>query len=558
MENSADVEKKYEHVKAERQKYIDAIITSDSAKKIVVAGPGTGKTYLFKQILKGKKNSLTLTFVNALVEDLSLELYGMSDVRTLHSFARSILSTATQGGVKIFPKLSQVIREDAISLMEKDIDFDFLFHNRDDKNEHIEFYKQRKDYYEKYYGYSDIVYALVKYFEDKKDKIPTYEQIVVDEFQDFNKLEVSLIELLAEKSPILLAGDDDQALYDFKSASAKYIRKRHASSGSGYAAFGLPFCSRCTRVIVNATNDIIASAMKVGCFQERINKQYLYFDDKNKDKESDQNPHLSYAQIFAGQIPWFIEQAISRIAEDIKSSFSVLIISPTKVQSRGIVKALKEKGFSNIAFTDRKDDKELTLLDGLKILEQNSKSNLGWRIVLKLIMKESEYNVLIKETTKKDAKNIWEIIDKTQKKEIMAMIKLIKAIKVDNSVDIAELDQIFNKMGLDPRAMEKDFLKEEFASDIQRVGNPGLRKIPIKATTIQSSKGLAAEYVFITHFDDQFFIKNKDKKSVCDQDMCNFLVALTRARKKVFLISSNTKKEPIFLQWIDKSRIERV
>jgi hypothetical protein len=42
-------------------------------------------------------------------------------------------------------------------------------------------------------------------------KVPSYNQVLVDEFQDFNQLEVSLIDLLAGKSPILLAGDDDQA-----------------------------------------------------------------------------------------------------------------------------------------------------------------------------------------------------------------------------------------------------------------------------------------------------------------------------------------------------------
>ena len=35
----------------------------------------------------------------------------------------------------------------------------------------------------------------------KKDKVPKYEQVVVDEFQDFNKLEVALIDLLSDKNP---------------------------------------------------------------------------------------------------------------------------------------------------------------------------------------------------------------------------------------------------------------------------------------------------------------------------------------------------------------------
>lgn len=558
MAKDTDTDSKYEHAKAERQKYVDAVVASESRKKIVVAGPGTGKTYLFKQVLKDKKNSLTLTFVNALVEDLSLELYGMSDVRTLHSFARSILSKATGKDVKIFPRLSDVIREDARILLGKDIDFDHLFHNRDDENADIQFFKKRKDYYDKYYGYSDIVFALVKYFESKKENVPTYDQAVVDEFQDFNKLEVSLIELLAEKSPILLAGDDDQALYDFKSASAEYIRARHSDATNGYASFGLPYCSRSTRVIVDAANDIIAGAMKAGCLKDRINKEYLYFDDKDKDKESAQNPHIAYSQLFAKQIPWFIEQRLGEIAEDVKRKFTVLIISPTKVQCRGIVKALREKGFSNIEYVDKKDEKDPSIIEGLKILVRNDKSNLGWRIVLKHLMEEDKYHALIKATGEEASKNLCDLVEKEVKKDVLAMIKVARALKDGDDVDEEKLAIALQKMGLEPYGMEKEFLKDELASDSQRVGNPGLRKIPIKVTTIQSSKGLAAEYVFITHFDDQYFVKNKDKTNVCDQDTCNFLVGLTRARRKVYLISSNTKKEPTFLQWIDKSRIKRL
>jgi len=76
----------YARATIERQTYLDKILNSTAAKKIVVAGPGTGKTYLFKRMLQGKKKSLTLTFINSLVEDLSLDLYCMSEVRTLHSF----------------------------------------------------------------------------------------------------------------------------------------------------------------------------------------------------------------------------------------------------------------------------------------------------------------------------------------------------------------------------------------------------------------------------------------------------------------------------------------
>jgi len=557
MKNENYSEDKYIKAQTERQKYVDAVLNSQAIKKIVVAGPGTGKTFLFSEVLKDKNKTLTLTFVNALVEDLSLELCGLSEVKTLHSFARGSLGTATKD-VKVFPKLSEVIKDDAKILLNKEIDFDSIFHNRDDDNEHIEFYKKRKDYYDNHYGYSDIIFAIVKYFESQKRKIPDYQQILVDEFQDFNKLEVSLIDLLAEKSPVLLAGDDDQALYAFKSASPEHIRQRHSNENTDYASFSLPYCSRCTQVIVEATNDIISEASKRGLLKNRSNKDYYYFEDEKKDKISEKNPKLIYKQLFATQIPWFLEQQINDIAKDEKGIFSVLIISPTKVQSCSIATALKNKGFKNIEFADKRDSKEATLLDGLKILLDDNKSNLGWRIALKFILKESEFKKFLEETNKDEPKKVCEIIDKKHKKEIDEILKVLRAVKSNKTVDEDALDKILKKIEIKPYEMAKDFLRDEIISDSQRIYNPGLRKIPIKATTVQSSKGLSADYVFITHFDDQYFIKSKNKQEISDQDTCNFLVALTRAKKKVFLISSNTKKEPTFLGWINNNRLEKL
>ena len=551
-------EDKYCAIEEESKKYTDAIVKSTSRKKIVVAGPGTGKTYLFKKIIEGKNNTLTLTFVNALVEDLSLELYGISDVKTLHSFARSTLGSNI-GTIKIFPKLSEVIKEDAKILLKKDIDFDFLFHNRDDENEDIEFYKKRKNYYDKHYGYSDIIFALVKYFEDKKDKVPTYDQILVDEFQDFNKLEISLIDLLAEKSPVLLVGDDDQALYeDLKSASSKYIRDRFSDNCPDYESFTLPHCRRCTSVIVNAANDIITSAINNNFLKKRADKKYEYFQDKNKDIESDKNQKIIYSQQFARKIPWFIEQQIGKIAEEIKDKFSVLIISPTKTQIRSIIEALKGKGFINIESAEKKDEKRLPLLDGLKILLDDENSNLGWRIVSRSILSDTDFESVLKESSKDNAKCFAELIDPKQKKEVKNILKILRTIKNDKDVKEEKLDEVLRKVGFGPFDIAKNYLKDEINSNSIRIGNPGLRKIPIKATTIQSSKGLAADYVFITYFDDRYFIKNKDKKNIEDKEICNFLVALTRARRKVFLISSDDKKEPTFLKWIKNDRIEKV
>ena len=59
---------------AELREAIERVVTSKSPKKLIVAGPGAGKTTLFKRLLKvaagESKNRLVLTFINSLKDDL--------------------------------------------------------------------------------------------------------------------------------------------------------------------------------------------------------------------------------------------------------------------------------------------------------------------------------------------------------------------------------------------------------------------------------------------------------------------------------------------------------
>jgi hypothetical protein len=177
-------------------------------------------------------------------------------------FRRSGLCTASplsifKGRAKIFPALPHIIQEDGEILLGKKVDFAGKIHDIDETDGHLVFYSSRRKYYDRF-GYADIVLALVKYYEAKPEKIPEYAQIVVDEYQDFNKLEVTLIEQLSQKSPTIIAGDDDQAIYEFKRSSPEFIRALHGGGRPDFDAFPLPFCSRSTRVIVEAINPSIS------------------------------------------------------------------------------------------------------------------------------------------------------------------------------------------------------------------------------------------------------------------------------------------------------------
>jgi superfamily I DNA/RNA helicase len=167
------------------------------------------------------------------------------------------------------------------------------------------------------------VHRVLTHLTDNEDAIPSYPLIVVDEYQDFSLLETSFLRLLAEKSKVLVAGDDDQALYAFKNASSRYIRELHGDDV--HENFDLPYCSRCPQVIVDAVNDVIAAARANGNLEGRIDKPFkCYLPDKQAVSEA--HPRIVYAQctVQSKKAPYpgkYIAERIAAIpAEDIRES----------------------------------------------------------------------------------------------------------------------------------------------------------------------------------------------------------------------------------------------
>lgn len=548
----------HDEAESQRAKHTSDILGSKSEKIVVVAGPGTGKTFLFSKILEGKTggSTLTLSFINALVDDLSLGLCGLSEVKTLHGFSMATLNGTGKTKIKIFPKLCEVIKKDAEMLLGKKVDFEKMFQTGEVDEGLIAFYKKRKDSYGSFYGFSDAVYAVVKYMEAYPDKIPAFAQIVVDEFQDFNKIEVNLIELLASKSPIVIAGDDDQSLYvDLKSASPEFIREIHGPKRPEYESFNLPFCSRSTQVIVEAINDVTSKAKENGLLEGRVEKPYQYFTCKDKDKESTANPKIVHTQVFEKAVPQFIQSEMCEIAKTERKKVSVLVIIPPQLKSRLLPyysKKLKEKGFKNIASVDVSSNKGLTLMDALHLLLDDNKCELAWRIVAQTLLDEKDFKTLLEETN--TGKKVSELLSKDIKKQVNEHVQCLKKIRDEKECDTEKLDELFKAIGIDPLQIASEKIREEIQSkDWNGTSRREIKEMDIAVTTIPSSKGLAADYVFITHFDQPYF---SQKGKVTDGDVYNFLVALTRARKKAYLISTQEKNRPTILDWIDKDRIQ--
>ena len=123
---------------AHRQRYLDVIFYSSSARKLIVAGPGTGKTYTFGQLFRnsGEGKYLALTFIRKLVMDMEDELGELAEFKTFHAYCKKLLHEK-YGRIVLFPFLTQVIKEDSVFLGLNLGNFDEAFQTLDEASEEV-------------------------------------------------------------------------------------------------------------------------------------------------------------------------------------------------------------------------------------------------------------------------------------------------------------------------------------------------------------------------------------------------------------------------------------
>jgi len=82
-------------VEQELSAAVARVLASQSRKKLVVAGPGAGKTALFQKLLDeadgDSSRRLVLTFINNLKSDLDRSLGDAAEVFTLHGYCQHLL-----------------------------------------------------------------------------------------------------------------------------------------------------------------------------------------------------------------------------------------------------------------------------------------------------------------------------------------------------------------------------------------------------------------------------------------------------------------------------------
>ncbi len=553
----------------DRAKYTDLILQSTAAKKLIVAGPGTGKTYTFREALKAAGGrGLALTFINNLVRDLEVELAEVADAYTFHGFCKFLLHRTLVDGLtahfRYYPPLPIIVAQDMIFLGRVGIDnneIERCLHNLDNGQRTISEAQRIGSYYDAV-AHTDSVYRVLQHLERNRDGIPDYPLVVVDEYQDFSFLETSFISLLAEKNPVLVAGDDDQALYGFKHASAKHIRA--LAHDSSYAKFALPYCSRCTEVIVEAVHDVLMRAQALGLLRERLPKPYTcYLPDKKEDSE--QHPHIVHAHctVERNNAPYIGRYVAARIAQipeaDIITSKkgrypTALVIGPVEFVRR-VYLELRQR-FEDVVL---KESPRMTIpiVDGYRYLARDETDRLGWRIVL--YCDDSAGGEAYIRVALNDGAELSSLVPADFRRRHLRVAILIGKIERDEplleeertiveSATVQSLDNLKMYLGLEAGLESED---DEGVSPGESLGDSSTPRII--CTSLRGAKGLSASHVFIVGFNNGHFPRNP--ADIKDDEVCSLLVALSRTRKQCYVVSCGrfgiVQLQPsIFLEWL--------
>ena len=544
-----------EHIdyNAERTSDVKAILDSAHAKKVVVAGPGTGKSFLFEQLIKkkqseGKNNFLAITFIGKLGDSLADDLAGLADTYTLHGFARQFFLGHCSEEWGYCPYIMNVIKED----LEINGITDFKI---GDEN-----YKERTLHY-KSVGHDDVVHYAVQMCKKDAQKIPEYDLILIDEFQDFNEIEAEFIDLLATKNEVLIVGDDDQALYEFKGSSPKYIRDKYHKDNEEFESHSLRFCSRCPEVVINAFHTIATGLGLNAEGIDRIKKDYIcYLPDKQKDSEA--NPKLYLMeQVPPGMIAFKIRTQLEQILGTQKIK-SVLVIGEgqsCRATLRTVARQLCAYGFKNVDHpyvATKPFDIDQTVVDAYLWIKKNNAHPLAWRL-LTAVRNEFDWQALLKSNFSDANKFIESLPDdfkkthKTNSKVVSKMVNgspsSIKQI-ADGSVEKV-LEVLVKK-----KRTDRELLADQLITENASLPRP-LSNLNVTVCSILASKGLGADVVFLIGFDQG---KLPSKTEIQDSEIYQMLVALTRTKKRIYLINTVNCQISEFSKHIDSAVIQKI
>ncbi len=579
---------------------------------LVIAGAGTGKTrtlvYRVARLIElgyNPKSILLLTFTRKAAREMMNRAAVLLDNRcakinggTFHSFANLTLRKYHKF-INLDPNftiLDQSDSEDVINLIRAQLNLhqkkkrfpnkatinkifslsvntgrsveEILLNDYTHFEEHLDNLIQIKQIYESYkyknslLDYDDLLIYLRKFLEDygsgAKTLLSNIQFIMVDEYQDTNKLQADIVKGLSQiNNNVMVVGDDSQSIYSFRGANFKNIME-FPKLFSNVKIIKLEENYRSTQEILNFANHIIESA---------IEKYPKFLFTRKKDGEI---PAIISASNENMQSRFIVERILELREEGVPLN-DMAILFRASFMSFDLEIELNKANIPYIKFGGMKFIETSHIKDLLAFLRiaENPKDFVSWYRVLLLhegIGPKTAQRILDDISLNKITlnKNVEAITERKYKDNVYSLINLLSNLRNNYSSpsDIIEVAlqyyfplfkskyDDFNKRNKDLEIFANIVHEYKSLEDLltdMALDPPTDSVIDVEATnkekeiltlsTIHSAKGLEWHTVFILHALEGYFPSSQsfEKTETLEEERRLMYVAVTRAKQNLYV-----------------------
>lgn len=417
--------------------------------------------------------------------------------------------------------------------------------------------------------FDDLLILPIKLFKNYpnilNDYQDLYKYILIDEYQDTNEAQYTFSRMLAAKyRNIFVVGDNDQAIYAFRGANYKNILNFEKDYPEAQTIL-LEENYRSTKTILSAANSVIQNN------RERKDKN-LWSNNPVGDK-------IKYRVVGSEkEEAAFVADEIKNLISDGIKEEDIAVLYRTNAQSRTIEEEMLKKNIKyrvvgSFYFYNRKEIKDLLCYlrlisnhkDDVSLLRviNTPKRGIGDKTIESLTDKaiengtslyeaitsgkELEFKKIIESLTEASSKlSLTELVDlimeKTGIKKELSSSKLLEdEIRLENLNEFKSITKSYEEEY--GSATLSDFLDEiSLVSDISEHQEGSNR---VSLMTVHSVKGLEFDYVFIIGMEEGIFPHynaiNDGTNSAIEEERRLCYVAITRAKKKLYLTSARTR-----------------
>ena len=430
--------------------------------------------------------------------------------------------------------------------------------------------------------FDDIINFVIKIMMENPDVLEYYSEkfkyVLVDEYQDTNKSQFTLVTLLASKyGNITVVGDNDQGIYSFRGADISNILN-FEKDFPGTEIIKLEQNYRCTGSILNAANSVIKN-------NETKYEKKLW--TKNEEGEL---PEVFKAEDEYGEANFVVKKIISLKSTEYYKNSDFAILYRTNSQSRVLEQVLVReqipyKVIGGLKFFERKEIKDA--LAYLRLI-QNTNDNLSLSRIINepkrgigntslsnieeisvnegtsmydIIKRSDEYGLnrvfantrefvdcIEKLRAEKDELSISELLSKTLKETgylqaLQNEDKIDAKLKAESRID--NLDQLLT-MAEEFEDEMADSGLEEFLEDValsSDIDNLEESEESVTLMTLHSAKGLEFPVVFLVGMEEGLFpgYKSIGEPEELEEERRLCYVGITRAKERLFMTCSKMR-----------------